>query len=813
MRFAQLPLISFLGLAFCFCDQGHAQNQPVRSSNLNNQYLNKRAFKKPKDGMFGKFQKIEGSLPLHLQADEMIYDNKGNKVIARGNVEVQYEGNNLTADQIIYDQSANTLTASGNVLLNDTNGNIIRAEHYTLTDDFRDGFVQSLSIVAKDDSRISAEQASRKNGNVTEFSNAKFTPCRSDGSKPPLWCVAAQKVTRDEAAGVIRYNDAQFEMFGKPFFYLPYFEHPDPSVKRKSGFLAPNYGSTKDLGAFVEIPYYFALSPSYDFLFHPRYMSDQGILWMGDWRQKTTNGQYFAKLSGMYQDANDLPTTSGFTENDRQALNGFRGSIQTKGDFTLTNWWKYGWNITEDTDDSFRRFYKLDSYLVTDRVNNVYLTGLSDRNYLGVNFYQLESLVYNTPSSTTYTYPIIDYNYIFDNPVLGGELKFVTNSMSFQQPDAPSSYKYPGAQTSRAIAEIKWRRELTDQIGISYTPFAELRGDVYAYNNYINPNNGDFVSSNSVARGLATGGLKVSYPWVAFTGGYSHIVEPIGQIIARQSSVPQSALPNQDAISIVFDDANLFETSKFSGYDRLETGTRANVGFQYTFQNSSGGYAKALFGQSYQLAGDNPYANKYITCPSTLDVVYAPGINYNCTPIFSPTSGLETKDSDFVLGLYLAPSPAFRLISQSRFDNNTFEFRREDAAINVFYGPLTLAGAYSYRYDDYAYNDPGINPQTALQDIGGNLGLRLTDRWSLLGGARYDISGGQIISDSVQLRYLDECFMLSATYLNTNITDPSGAITPDQSIMFRVEYKYLGGYNYKTSVINQLYGDPATINP
>lgn len=364
-------------------------------------------------------------------------------------------------------------------------------------------------------------------------------------------------------------------------------------------------------------------------------------------------------------------------------------------------------------------------------------------------------------------------------------------------------------ETTRAIAEVKWRRQLTDKIGISYTPFAALRGDVYAYNNYINPNTGQFVSSDSLARGLATGGLTVSYPWVATTKGSSHIIEPIGQVIARQSSVQQSAFPDQDAISIVFDDTNLFETSKFSGYDRLETGTRANVGLQYTFQHQSGGYARAVFGQSYQLAGVNPYANQYITCPAPPPTqAYAPGINYNCTPIFSPRSGLETNNSDYVLGLYMAPSPFFRLISQSRFNDSNFEFRREDAALNVFYGPLTVTGSYSYRFDD-----PEINPNGGLQDVAGNLGLRITDRWSLLGGFRYDISASNWISDSVQLRYLDECFMLSATYLNTNITDPSGGITPDQSIMFRIEYKYLGGFNYKTNVINQLSGDPVNTTP
>ena len=52
------------------------------------------------------------------------------------------------------------------------------------------------------------------------------------------------------------------------------------------------------------------------------------------------------------------------------------------------------------------------------------------------------------------------------------------------------------------------------------------------------------------------------------------------------------------------DDTNLFEWNKFTGYDRIETGTRANVGLQYTFQANYGGYARVLAGESFQIAGE-----------------------------------------------------------------------------------------------------------------------------------------------------------------------------------------------------------------
>ncbi len=70
----------------------------------------------------------------------------------------------------------------------------------------------------------------------------------------------------------------------------------------------------------------------------------------------------------------------------------------------------------------------------------------------------------------------------------------------------------------------------------------------------------------------------------------------------------QARLPNEDAQSFVFDATTLFERDKFSGYDRIEGGTRANVGFQYTGTFDNGYKLHGIFGQSYQLAGQNSFA-------------------------------------------------------------------------------------------------------------------------------------------------------------------------------------------------------------
>lgn len=748
-----------------------------------------KAFKATPGQMFGPRQKLDKSQPLYLQGDQLVYDTKGNRVIARGNVEIFYNNNVLTADEVIYDQAANTLTAVGNAVLKDPNGNIIRADRYTLTDDFRDGFVESLNVLSKDQTKITADRATRREGQITEYRNGKFTPCKSDGSTPPLWCISAATVVHDEAAQTLTYQDATFEMFGYPIGYLPYFQHPDPSVKRRSGFLMPEYGTSSTLGYGVEIPYYFVLAPNMDFTFHPQYWSRQGVLWQGDFRHKLSNGEYSVKLAGIEQ---------GTGVTDGRAVDptdGWRGSVVTKGQFSLSSWWKFGWDATIESDDTFRRFYKLDSILLSDRVNQMYLTGLSDRNYFSAKLYQFGGLLLSdTARAESYVHPIIDYNYIAGQPVLGGELSFKANAVSFSRSDATSTGKFQTLQ--RATAEVNWRRKMIDQLGITYTPFGQVRGDVFDAENFVDPSTGNIVAQDSGARGIASGGVTVSYPWVANTAGASHIVEPIGQIIVRQASVTQRQLPDEDAKSLIFDDTNLFEIQKFSGYDRIETGTRANVGVQYTFQANNGGYARVLAGQSYHLTGTNAYTER--------------GVDYDipalAKPIFNTSNGLETARSDYVLGIYLAPSDAFRIISQSRFDETDFALAREDLGIALRLGPASLGAVYTYTQDNTILGITG----KAQQDITGSLTLALTNNWSLTGSVRYDLDDSRLLTDTLQLKYSDECFMISAIYTETYINDPARYLIPDRTVMFRMAWKYLGEYKYATNVVDNLYGGVST---
>ncbi|TIO78958.1 MAG: LPS-assembly protein LptD, partial [Mesorhizobium sp.] len=174
-------------------------------------------------------------------------------------------------------------------------------------------------------------------------------------------------------------------------------------------------------------------------------------------------------------------------------------------------------------------------------------------------------------------------------------------------------------QSSRLTAEAEWKRTFTTDDGLQLTPLLAFRGDAgyvsttsesLAAVNQMAANLGEDVDMrSSLARYMATLGLEMRWPLLFSMSNSSHVLEPTAQIFVRPNEqyVGGLAIPNEDAQSFVFDATTLFERDKFSGYDRIEGGTRANVGFRYSGAYGNGWGTNAIFGQSYQLGGENSF--------------------------------------------------------------------------------------------------------------------------------------------------------------------------------------------------------------
>ena len=179
---------------------------------------------------------------------------------------------------------------------------------------------------------------------------------------------------------------------------------------------------------------------------------------------------------------------------------------------------------------------------------------------------------------------------------------------------------------TRATGQLSWQRSYIDPIGEVWKPFlfGRLDGEATELNEtgsityasgsgvstVVNSSQAAFFSGSSqgaFARGMAGAGLEYRYPFVSTSSWGTQTITPIAQFIARPSEVIPRIQPDEDFQSLVFDETNLFAWNKFSGYDRVEGGTRLNYGLQYTADFANGGHANFVGGESIQVAGQNSY--------------------------------------------------------------------------------------------------------------------------------------------------------------------------------------------------------------
>jgi LPS-assembly protein len=740
-----------------------------------------------------------------VRADELHYDQTNERVAAVGNVQIYYSGSSLEGDKVIYDQRTKRLHAEGNVRLSEPDGKITYGEILDLSDDFRDGFVDSLRLDMPQQTRFAATRADRQSGDITVFQNGVYTacePCQDDPRKPPKWQVKATRIIHNQADKMMYFEDAKLEFFGWPIAWLPYFSAPDPTAKRVSGFLMPNFHSSSMYGLAITTPYYWALAPNYDVTFSPMITSSQGPLLQAEWRHRLLDGSYNIRAAGIFQTDRQTFVNAGDTPGDRD----FRGSIQSAGQFSLTDKWVWGWDGTLISDRSFFQDYGLYRGIQQNNLlrstpdyvlSQTYLTGRGDRSYFDIRamyFYGFASV--DDQKTIPVVHPVIDHDYTVAQPVFGGELSFRSNLTSLSRASAAFDAITTAAVTgnfctlsadpalktvnncllrgvpgtyTRASTEASWRRTIVDPYGQLFTPFVSLRADFAAVDVAPDPGVSNYIKTgqNDVARFMPTVGLEYRYPFINIQPWGTQTIQPIAQIIARPNETQIGAFPNEDAQSLNLDTSNLFRVDKFSGWDRVEGGGRLNAGLQYTAQFNRGGQVSAVFGQSYQLFGLNSFAQGGPTNT---------GIG----------SGLDTNVSDYVASATFQPNQTFTFTSRLRFGESDFTLQRTElqSTANFERWSTTLV------YGNYAAQ-PALGVLDRREGIIASAKAKIDPSWSVLGAIRYDLKSAQISGTSVGAGYVDDCFIVALNYLSEFAYN--GTSKFNNTVMFQISLRTLGG--------------------
>jgi LPS-assembly protein len=689
-----------------------------------------------------------------VQADEMDYDQKTNIVTATGHVEIARGKQLLQADRVVYDQNRDVVHAEGHVVMLQPSGDVMFAEKVELTGDMADGFVQRVGILFSDKSRMTAENAQRYEGRYLVGEHGLYTACNlcADNPRdPPLWQMVAARVTDDSDKQDVIYRDVTVELAGIPVFYSPYFSHPEPSVKRRQGFLMPSAGSSSNVGAFARTPYYFDLAPESDLTVTPTFSEKDMAQVALDWRQRFAHGQM--KWSTSFANA-DYIDDSGVDKGTS-----FRGGLFGDLLFDLNNKWRAGGQVALTTDKTYFSRYNISHEDVL--VNRGYLEHFSGRDYAVVNNYYFQDLRPGDQLTEPVVAPQVTYSHYGEpGKAFGGRWSFGSDMLVVSR-SRDTALALQGPDTRRLSSNVGWDRQMISSTGLVTDVSALMRTDAYWSDNMerdgnVNDRYGDVVR----ARPFAQSDVIFRYPLGRRGDGYQQLIEPIAQFSVAPNVSSNSLIPNEDSQDVEFDETNLFTKNRFSGMDRIEGGSRATYGLRHSLTTDSGGRIEALFGQIYRLKENNAFSND---------------------------SGLREKASDYVGRIDFVPNKYADL--NYGFMYNKDDFTPEKHEVRGSVGIPEFRPFVNY----LSVNQTLINDVvTPLEEITAGFSSTFAKYYTITFSHEqaFQPDPGARLS-SIQALYHDECLQLGVT-VQRNETVRTG-LSSGTSFLFNFYLRNIGG--------------------
>ena len=253
--------------------------------------------------------------------------------------------------------------------------------------------------------------------NITKIVNGKFTTCKKREKCPP-WELSADKITHDRKKKTISYQNVWLNLYDTPVVYFPKFFHPDPTVKRQSGFLMPSFKTSPNNNTFFSVPYFNAISENKDMTVTPRFYNTDKLLLQNEYRQKNKDSEFITDFS-VFADKRKTENHLFLNFSKKINVNNFeKSNLQI--------------NIEQASNDTYLRANKLTSPIIrsTDFLENYLKINMSSNNT------QLKSevIVYenlNRKSSDKYEYifPRLDIVKTIQNKTqLDGDFTFKTSN-------------------------------------------------------------------------------------------------------------------------------------------------------------------------------------------------------------------------------------------------------------------------------------------------------------------------------------------------------------------------------------------------
>jgi len=743
----------------------------------------------------------------NFSADKIIYSQDSNIIEAVGNVIARnQEGKQISSDRAVYNKNNLTITTIGkskfidnknNILYSDNieydlDKKIIKAEkNVKFLDNYKNTYYFSkiisddkfIEIIGYDldsdldrdqlkktkdkfqqftEPRLSGKEASIKE-NITIIKDAKFTSCKrsNENEECPYWNLNATQIIHDKDQKKIIYRGAVLDLNNIPVFYTPYFSHPDPSVKRESGFLAPSFTSLgENIGSTVKLPYFHAISESKDLTISPVYYFSQNPLLLGEYREKFKNGDLSieAGFTEGYKEVNSKQTAG-----ERHHLYGnlylnYSDLLLDKSTLNakvqrINNPTYLRVNKINSNNDGFKRILvKEDDIQLT---NEIYLNSFSKNENLNI-----KSAVYQniSLSSDQYQYLLPEISYskygVFNNLING--LNFDTN-LKAQNTNTNQN-------KSTLINNLSYNspESYNTDLGIGYKFLTKINNLNY-YSDYNAPKQSLNNEINPII------GFDTSLPFAKISNNSEQYLVP--RIFTRYSPGQMNKSSSNDT-TLTTD--NLFSINRMNNDELIEKDLSFNLGLDWEWKE------KDISNKTKQQS--NISVGQVIKLNENLDM---------------PTkSSLQNKTSDIVTKAGYYNPGNFNVTLKSTLDNQLTHMYYNDFTLQTFFKTNEL------NFNFYEKNSHVGNERYAKA----NLTSYLTNNTSLKVTSDRNLKTDRTNAHKAGIEYENECIRYGFYFQKSYFVDKD--LTPNTAIFFGVTLLPFGD-NYTTgNIIPSVSGRP-----
>jgi len=580
------------------------------------------------------------------------------------------------------------------------------------------------------------------NKNNSEFYKSIFTLCdyRKNDKCPP-WSIQSTKMFHDSKKKTIYYENAVVKVYDFPIFYLPKLSHPDPTVKRRSGFLTPSFSDTKNLGAGLSVPYFWALNNDKNFTITNKLYASEHPLLIGEYHQALNNSSLlfdFGYTAG-YKKTSPTKKKGEKSHFFSKFIKNFNNKNDSKSSLVLT---------TQDvSNDKYLKLYKIQSNLAD--YNNSTLENSLNYNH------EYEDLFFNFKISSYETLKE-DYNdkYEYILPEITLDKNLINNDI-IGNLNLQTNFKIHNYNTNEYtnffVNDFEWNYK-----DIYYN--SGLRGKILGNIKNINyeTRNIDIYKDSYTSELYGALGYLSELSLQKKNKFSTHLLTP--KILLRYA--PGQMRKDKDGFKL--NPTNAFSIDRLNNINNFETGLTSTVGLDYEIKNKD---------------------------EESFNFSVAQIINEKENKKMSSESSLDEKMSDLVGSLNYDKNENFNINYKFALDQNYSDINYNEIGTSMNTGPFEIN-------IDFLQEKKHIGNQEYLKS---KINYLKNDNGILSIEAKKNLVTNSSEYYNLSYEYINDCLRAGLVYRREFYTDSE--LEPENSLMFKITLTPFG--NIDTPSFNQ----------